>query len=344
MRKVSLLLFMLLFSLQIHAATEAQLACNLERSKAEVEATVLSAPAAFVSLGDAATTEKNLAIGISQSMSGRSRADTLREAASAKCGALTATLELDEQARWNILQIQQDSAKTELAGIDEAIGMAAINLSTLDAQLAASTITIADHTEARQALASLELRRAELKRIIATTVLLVPHVGVKDLIVQAERQEAKAAALTAKASADSGWDVVVSAGMRQPISNGNATPFVSLSAKYSFGLEASRQASRDVGRNTQLLMEAQQAGYSKTSSRQAQDVTKLIEVERAAASTAHSELDQVQRIYASMHGLDTVLALNTTRSLALQMKTLEAQIAGDEARLHGYETLLETLK
>lgn len=341
---MKLALILLLLPTLAFGASEAQIACSLEKAQAEVQATTLAAPAAFASVGDPTSAEKTVILGVTQSLSGRSRADTIRQAATAKCDALQATLQLDEQAKWSLAQIQRDSAEQELRGIDDAIGLAAVNLALLDQQLEAKTITIIDHTAARTELAALEQHRADLKRIVAITVLPAPKASASELIARAQRQEANAAALTAKANADGAWDVTVSTGMRQPISGGNATPFVAMTAKYSFGLEASRQAARDVGKYTQQLMQVQQSGYAQTDKRQSQDVDRLIVVERASASSLHNQLDQLQRIYASLHGLDTALALNTARSLEIQMKALQAQIAGTEARQRGYEALLQTLQ
>lgn len=329
-------------------ANEAQLTCNLEQSVAEVQASVLGAPVAFASVGDTATSEKNLAVGISQSFSGRSRAALLRDAAAAKCGAIRSTVELDEHGRWSIAIIKRDAAQAELLKIDEALAAAQTNLAALDPQLAAQTITITQHTEARSVVASLEARQAELRRRIAAVVPVQPPLrsNIATLLEESRENTARAARLAALSQADAGWDVVVSAGARQPVGghNNSASLFATVTLKYSLGAPAAAAAARDVGRQTGLMLAAQGGGYTQTIVRQREELLGLVKAETEAVASVLRQIAHLKRIRATVAGIDTALAKNTTRMLDLQLFSLDADRAGSEVRLSGYQQLLEKLQ
>jgi hypothetical protein len=325
-------------------ANEVSLSCNLERSKAEVQASTLSAPSAIGQIGqDATTGAKSLIVGISQSFSGRSQAGLLREAAEAKCDSIRATLQLDEHARWSQLQVAREGFKAELRIIEQAISLAKTNISFLDAQLAEKLITINEHTAARQSLVALESREAELLRSLSTTVLPPPEANVVKLLEASRRAEGMAASLTAKAAAERGWDVVVSAGGRQP-QHGSATPYATIGFSYSFGSGDAQRAAQAVGEQTEALASAQQGGYTQTALRQQETLRNLIQAETLAAATSARQEEHLRRVRSSIIGINTALALNTLRSLDLQLKVLEADRVGAETRLDGYRHLLDQLK
>lgn len=169
-----------------------------------------------------------------------------------------------------------------------------------------------------------------------------PNTNVASLLASSRQYEASAARLAAQAQAETGWDVVVSAGARQP-QNGQAAPYATIGFRYSFGAPAAQAAARDVGRNTELLLAEQQGGYTQTVLRQRDTLKALVQAETLASSTANRQITHLKRVRASMVGIDTALALNTLRSLDLQLLVLQAEAAGAEARLAGYTELLEKL-
>lgn len=325
-------------------ASEVDVACNLERSKAELAAALLTAPQALLTFGqDSATGEKNALVGISQSLIGKSRATTIRRAADAKCEALSATIQLDQQSRFAIAQIGQTAARAELVLLMDTLRMSNEHVSLFQRQLDARSITIAQYTDAVQTRSMLEARLTALERQLAAPVPTAPDVNISTLISRAQLKEAQAASLVAKSSADAGWDVVVAGGMRQSFAGGS-TPFVGVTIKYSFGLEASRQAAHNVGKYTGQLLAEQQGGYYQTSKRQYVEVQNLMEVERSQVQTSRSTLSQLQHLRQPLSGLDTVLAQNMIRTLDIQIKLLEGSIVGAESRAHGYQSLLEQMK
>lgn len=325
-------------------AGELELACNLERAKAEVRASTLAAPSAIASLGqDAASGEKALLAGISQSISGRKQAALIRESAEAKCGALRATLQLDEHARWSQLQVQREGTLAALKLIEQAILLAKSNISQLDAQLAAQTITINQHTEARQSLVALEARQADMLRNLAVVLAPPPNTNIASLLESAREHEANSARLAAQAQAENGWDVVLSAGARQP-QHGGATPYATIGLRYSFGAAAAAAAARDVGRNTELLLAEQEGGYTKTVFRQRDTLKGLVQAETLATTSAAGQIEHLSKIRSTLVGIDTALALNTLRGLDLQLLALQAELAGAKTRLAGYKALLLKLE
>jgi hypothetical protein len=336
------LALILILPFSVHAA-ELELACNLERSKAEVQALTLASPSAIGQVGqDATTGTKSLIVGISQSFSGRSQATLIRGAAEAKCDAIRATLQLDEHARWSQLQVAREGFKAELRIIEQAITLAKTNISFLDAQLAEKLITINEHTAARQSLVALETREAELLRGLSTSTMPSPDTNVRTLLEASRRAEGDAARLAAEATAARGWDIVVSAGARQPF-NGSAAPYATIGFSYSFGSADAQRAAREVGGYTEALAAAQQGGYTQTVVRQRETLANLIQAETLAASTSARQEEHLRRVRTSIVEIDTALALNTLRSLDLQLKVLEADRVGAETRLAGYKALLEKI-
>ena len=334
------LLFLL--PLAVHAS-ESDLACNLERSKAEVQASTLAAPFVYGTLGqDPLTTSKSAVTGVSQSFSGRVQASKLREAAEARCDMLYSTMKLEEHGRWAQAQVQHEAALNELRVVEEAIELAKTNIAELDAQLSAKTITIAQHTEARQTLVTFEARRAELLRQLAVVLGTPVNTNIASLVGAARAAEGRAARLTAQAIANSAWDISMQAGVRQPLDGTKANTYGNITFRWSFGAPASARAATAVGEQTEILSAAQQGGYTQTVQRDT--LIGLIQSETAAASTVARQITHLDDVRASLRGIDTVLALNMRRSLELQLKALEADQAGAETRLAGYKALLEKLQ
>jgi hypothetical protein len=324
-------------------AGEAQLACNLERSQAEVRASTLSAPQAYGSLGqDPITSSKSAIAGISQSFSGRVQASKIREAAEARCDAIRSTLAIEENARFAVASIQHDSATAELRMIEKAILLAKSNISQLDAQLSAQTITISTHTEARSELIALEQRQSALLRTLSAVVIRTPG-NIGSLLEVARQNEATAARLIAEAQSESGWDVVAQAGVRQPLTGGSSTTFGTISFKYSFGYNASKDAARAVGSQTAELLAAQQGGFTQTVLRQRKELQSLVEAETLSIATTARQIEHLNRVRNSMVGIETALAQNTSRALDLQLLILAADESASQVRLAGYKALLEKI-
>lgn len=344
-RNANMKLLALVLALPIFAyANELQISCDLERSKAEVQASILGSPSVYGTVGqDPLVTSKNIILGVNQSLSGYKQAKKLRESAEAKCSAMRSTLLLDEYVRWSQLQVQHEGAKVELFIIERAILLAKSNISQLDAQLTAQTITIAEHTNARQTLVALESRQAELLRQLAIVMAVPPESNISTLLHESVEAEELAARLAAQAQAESAWDVVVSAGVRQPLDGSKAATYGTVAFKYSFGTSSAYAAASAVGKNTAKLLVTQEGGYTQTVERQRETLKGLVEAETFASATAARQIEHLSTVRASIVGIETALAQNTLRALSLQLKSLEADKVGADTRLKGYKKLIDQL-
>jgi hypothetical protein len=335
------LLPLLLLSPLIAQANEAQIGCNLARTQAEVTARVQEAPVAYGTAND--TTDKAVTIGIAQSLRGRTQAGLTREAAEAKCDALRATVALEEHGRFATVQVQKQGALAELRLIEEAILLAKSHISLLDAQLAAQTITITEHTAARQVLVNLEQRQAALLRTIAKEVPPVSDDELPRLVDSALASEARAAGLLARSQAESGWDVRPSIGVRQTLNSGQASTFIGLAFTYSFGYTAAKNAASQVAEQTESYLAAQGGGFTQTLMRQRSEVQKLYDAEVLAASTSARQIAHLETVLKSIDGIDTALANNTRRNLQIQLKVLQAEENGATARVNALNRLRDQL-
>jgi hypothetical protein len=325
-------------------AGEAQLACNLERSAAETKAAILEAPAAFGSVGDSSTSEKNITIGVMQSLSGRKQASLIRQSADAKCDAISASLQLDEYAQWSLVQVQRSAAKEQLLVIEQAVIMADANINLLAAQLAAQTITLTDHTEAVNALVEIKKKQSELIRVLAIATVTPAQTHVAPLLETLRVRESQSAEMAAQAQSETGWDTIVSVGARQPI-NGNksAQPFATIGVKWSFGYSASQEAARDVGVQTAELAKIQQNGYVQTVIRQRETLKQLIGAEELELNNTRQHIKYLKQIESSVVGIDSVLSMNILRSVKLQLLVAQSEKEGILTRLDGYKNLLLAL-
>ena len=341
MRKLPLLL---LLPLAAHA-TEAELSCAVERSRTEVRAAILEAPAVVGSVGqDPASGSKSISAGLSQSLSGRSQAAKLRQAAEARCAAIAATVELDNYGRFALIQARRDAAWRELDLIKQAIDLAQEHISQLDAQLAAQTITIQQHTETRQVLVALEQRSAALQRTLSTVPPRQGPIDVPRLIATNRANEALAARLVAGAAAASGWEVRLTGGGRQELQSGQTKPFVGLALTYSFGYRAAADAATRIETQTADLLAVQTGGFTQLLARQAAELTELINAETLAAAAAARHLQHLTTVREQIQGVDTALANNVRRSIDVQLLMLSADQIGAETRLARFKALLQQLQ
>lgn len=329
---------------QLAFAGEAELACNLERSKAEVAAATLAAPQAFGSFGqDSTASSVSTVIGLSQSYSGKARADLIRKAADAKCEALQASLKIDETNRWSIALIKRRAATVELVFVDEALVYARDVLAMANKQLEAKTITLATQLEAQSNVAALERQRINLLRIISVQAMPVEPTSIPVLISNAIDAEALAARFAAEAAAEASWDVTVAAGIKQPLRNGKTVPFATLNFRYSFGAAEAAVAARAVEVQTRQLLEEQSAGYVKSIIRTRTELKALIEADDALITAAASQLVDLDRGIAVLRPLTTAAGINALRTLELKRLVLDADLKGAQIRSDGYRQLLKDL-
>lgn len=214
----SLLLLAFLPSL-VFAADEAQLTCDLARAQAEVTASELKAPAAFASGGNQLS-QKTIAVGVSQSLSGIVRANRIQDAAEAQCASAQSSVRLEQYTLWSTLDIQKRGAIASLSKLNEAIDLATANVSTLKTEIDSGVITLDAVADAQLQLDTMQHSKASLLITISNVIPSQDYTNVDELIRQYESDQATSAELTAKASAHSGWDFTVAVGENKPIGGG----------------------------------------------------------------------------------------------------------------------------
>lgn len=342
-------------SISAHAASQEEIdvACDLEKAKAEITASILESPYAYGSINNAPN-DKAATAGIGYSLAGRSKAKAIREAADARCTAVAATLELDEQQRWTMLSISKAGAKAELVVLLEAKKRSDEQLLFIRSQLKAQTVTLAEFSGARQAQNAIDSRISQLKAILSEPSTLSASKTFRELLELAKSSTVRAAELEARAAAESAWDISAVIGGRKELGSGSpgssssgdigrGTPFIGLTFRWSFGYSAANSAVRTVRERTERLFVISRAGYIQTADRLLSQVQDLLKIEREREAFVSSQVRETEQLLASFGSLDTALALNTKRSLELQHNIQQAELAGVKRRIAEYQAFISRI-
>jgi hypothetical protein len=352
MKIKSTLIALALLPLASLAQTEAEIACDLERAKAEVMAATVEMPYVYGSVSNDPNND-GVTVGAGWSLSGWSRGKIIRETANAKCSALAATLQLDEQQRWVVASIIKTGAKTELIGMLEARRRADEQLEFLKQQLEARTVTVNEYNSARSALASIESRIDELKKILAQPTLPININNVRGLVETAKVNLARAEELDSKVKAESAWDVSAVVGGRTDLggsgsgssssSLSGSTPFVGISFKWSFGSGSANAAVKTVREKSEQLFGAKQAGYVQSLDRLVAQISDSMKVDQERETFLQNQLRETSRLMSSIKSIDTALANNMKRTYVLQATVQQAELDGVRKRLGEYQLFMSKL-
>lgn len=354
MRKL-ILITSLIASTAASAVTqdEVALTCDLEKAKAELSASILEMPYVYGSVSNQSN-DKGVTAGVGYSFVGRTKAKLLREAADARCTAVAATLELDEQQRWLLVSIAKAGARAELEGLLDARKRVAEQTSFLQAQLSAKTVTINEYNAVRQAAQGIESRISQLRLTLTDPSSVSSTKTIRSLLEVAKAQTVKAAELEAKVSAEAAWDVSVVAGGRKDIQSwspsGNsgdgkaAAPFIGVTFRWSFGGGAANKAVATVKDRTERLFAASTSGYVQSADRLLLQVTDALKAERDREDMLSKQLRETEGLLATFRTLDTALALNTKRTLELQAVVQQAELAGVRRRTAEYQAFMSKLQ
>lgn len=322
-------------------ADESRIGCDLAKAQAEVQAAQLIAPSAFADIGDPSNPQQSVATGLTQSVSGIFRAKELRRSGDAKCEAIYAETNLDLYEKWAVLSAQRKGDIAEQNTLDESVSIQKEYISTLTEQLKANVVALAAVEGASQVFTSTVQRQAELAKNLSIEIIPPPDGELGNLIKQANEAEGLSAMLSAKSSANGGWDFSMSAGVRTPINGGGSTQgFITASAKYSFGTSAAQKAARIVGEKTTELLNIQNAGYNQTVQRNRIELLRLIEVEHKLMMALNHEVMRIQALRSPLIGIDSTLAKNAITEADIQISILSATLAGSVARQSAYQVLL----
>lgn len=343
----------LLFPIISHS-NEVDVACDLEKSKAEIVALTSENPFISSSIGNDENNDKTITIGISQSLSGKSKARHIRSAANAKCNAISAVIKLEQAIKWSILEINQAAAEEELKLINEAIILANSNLKFIQEQLETKNTSISQYSSILEVVNVLEKRKLNLEKTLAVVIIKVSDISLTELVEMAKNQEALTQSELAKASADSGWDIIWSVGAKQtfektkindPSKPQNAAiPQIQILFKYSFGAGKASNIAKSVEQKTKNLLESQELGFSKTIDRLRRELVQLVKLESATVESSSKYLKELTILRQSVQNVDSFLGQNSYRDFNLRIKILQADYYSSQQKRLGYVKLLDRLK
>lgn len=333
-------LLLLTFSLAVYAGAEEDVSCDLEKAKAEVLAATVESPYVYGGVSSAAN-DKAVTLGAGYSLSGRSKGKLIRQAADAKCGALAATLQLDEAHRWSLVSAVKAGAKVELVALIAARKTAADQALYTQKQLQAQTLTLAEYMALRQVQAAIDQRIAAVKLVLSQPSNPTALANLRSLLATAKVNLARAAELEAQVQTESAWDVTAVAGARSPLGPGaQAQPFVGLTFKWSFGSSAANAAVATVKAKTAELFDINSGGYAQTMSKLTAQVVDILAIEQERSANLELQLADIRMTLVSMRGLETALATSAKRSLELQVAVQQAEQDGVKRRIVEYQALL----
>lgn len=349
--KKLLAILLIPLSVTTAAGTEAEIACDLERAKAEVLAATVEAPYLYGSVSNAAN-DRGATLGAGYSLSGRLKGKLMRESASAKCSAIAATIQLEEQQSWLLTTIRKTGARAELKSLLEARQKINEHILALELQLKNQTITAAEFNSAKQTQVGVEDRINNIRMLLAEPTQPINIIGLKNLIDTARNNIARAAELDAKIQAENSWDVSAVFGGRKefgdnpwPNRNNNSPgdPFVGLTFRWSFGAEKSYSAVKTVRQKTEELFANSKAGYAQTIDRLIAQINEFVRIESEREIFLDNQYKETNNWISSFKRVDTALAINSKRALEIQALIQKSELEGVRRRLAEYRLFISNI-
>jgi hypothetical protein len=298
-----------------------------------------------------ASNDKGITVGAGYSFAGRSKGRDLRDAANAKCSALAAMLQLDEQQRWVLASINKAGARAELQGLLLARDKATAQLNLISSQLKAQAVTLTEYNAARQTQLGIEVKINDLRMILAQATQPLSITSVRGLLETAKVNLARASELEVKAQAEEAWDVTAVVGNRKNLGGSLSAdpsgkigmPFVGLTFKWSFGAGSATAAVKTVKDKTEQLFALGQNGYVQSFDRLVSQMTEAIKIDQDRDVMLQGQLRETDALLISFRGLETALALNAKRTLELQSAMQQAELDGVRKRLAEYQLFMSKL-
>jgi hypothetical protein len=329
---VSAYVFALPFMVQ---AAEGDVYCELSAAQAESEARVLATPSAFVNVGDPSISSRIVSAGISKSLSQSRRAGLTRELAAAECDVYRSSVAIKNSVESIPDRIEQLSLRTRIAGYERATVQAERNLATEKALLGAQEATLSEYTVAQElrdrtalGLAAMHQRASELAGTVDPSTQ-----AVSALITENTSAQARAASLAARIKSARGWDVNVLVGYRHDFGSGSQSPFVGMTATYSFGYSGASAASDRVGElTTKLLTEQRDGGLQRL-----QRLRQMLHGSLAAESLRKQSLEErstaIHMQLERVGSLDTQAAKRVRRNMAVEQLITRTELEASAERI-----------
>ncbi len=346
MRLVSLLLIGL-FIYSPAFADEAQVACDLIQSQADLTSSLLEYPKGFSFVGNPGITQTAVpnnqqyaVVGLRQSLGGIFQANKIQKASQAECEATRATIELDAFLRWIKSNILYKSAEVEMPYLKQALKLAQQFKAISKQQLLAGLITLNDYQASSSAVHEVGERMRLLQDNLAVKYRPINNENLKDHMLAYVNNFSRSEELKAQSIADSGWDVLLSAGGRQDLKNyspgsANSSLFGSITFEYSFGFNKSSSAAKSIGLGTYKLSILKETGYVSSIYALKDEFEGLKKSEEVFSSSVKSMLDEDIDLKKSIYSTSN-LAYYANAKLDLQIELLKSELAGSMLRRDMY--------
>jgi len=309
--------------------------CAMTRAQGEVQRALLGAADGFAHLGDPATGTRAVTLGVRKSLSRSLQAGTVDQLAQAQCDAY----QLEEQLARQAERVEQRSEQQALRVLEPrlraALAVAEQNVAREERLLAARNATLADLRGANEQAAQLrsELAQAVRRQGQLAGELPAQSLPLETLAQQAGAARARVAELSARLTAQSGWDVAVSAGTRSHASGSErGGAFVAVTATMSLGKFRADAAAARVGGLTEDYLRADRDGALQTLLRALDAVRAMLAGEALVLEGLEQRQALLARTAARLDGVATTDGLRLRRTLAVEALGVDARLAAARER------------
>lgn len=343
------LFLIFIFISNLTLADESDDACNLAKSKANINSSLLAYPKAFANFGNSITKEQSFTMGFSESISGILRSKMIDSAADYQCESYKASVKIETYINWAKQDALIKGANAELIYINKGAALAQENLIESQKLLENNLITIIDFNEARNYVDKFEIKKNELVKMVNSPNVFIEYNDISSLLESYLKNIAKSEELNSQAIADKGWDITGSIGARKilsdPYLNSNSSydSFATVSIEYSLGYLDAKKSANEIGQNTYKLNSSSQIGFSNTIALFKRELISLINLEKSTSKLSRRSIEKLQNVKLNTEKVDSVLSKNTAKSIELEITINKSIFNGSQERLHRYETLLSQI-
>ena len=309
--------------------------CAMTRAQGDVQRALLGSADAFAHLGDPATGSSAVTLGVRKSLSRTLQAGTVEQLAQAQCDAYQLEEQLTQQAQRVEQRSEQQALRVLEPRLRAALAAAEQNVAQEERLLAASNATL---TDLRGASEQVEQLRSELAQAMRRQGQLVGELPtesrpLEELAQEAGAARARVAELSARLTAQSGWDVAVSAGTRSHASGSERSgAFAAVTATMSLGKFSADDAAARVGGLTRAYLRADRDGALQTLLRARDAVRAILAGEALALEGLERRQALLARTAARLDGVDTTVGLRMRRTLQVEALGVDARLAAARER------------
>lgn len=317
-------------------ASEVDTFCELAQAKAKTSSALLAAPEVFGNVGDPVTAERSMTIGVRNSIGRTRRAGLTEQLAQAECAAFRAEARLAEQVSGVEARAELLSLIHMLEKLAAALAVAEANVQREKQLLESKNARLSDLKTAFEQYDALsrELAGAQARRARIQNQLPEAEVSLSGLLQDSISTQAEVANLTAKLAKSNAWDVTYAAGMRADLRDSGQKGFIAVTATYSLGKAASDQAAARVADLSAQLLAEQRDGGTQSFIRAKDTIKGLVAAEKLTRDSQNKRKALLNETYSKVAQLTTTDGERMKRSLDVELLTVDATLAGVNARLN----------